>query len=68
MSETCLLNDTWILENNRGGGCQGSVVGHGKEVTQSSSALADSDTACACRVPGRRDHHPVCFALQVEPP
>lgn len=67
VSETCLLNDTWILENNRGGCCQGSVVGHGKEVTQSLSALAESDTACACSVLGRRNHRPVCFALQVEP-
>lgn len=69
-SETCLLNDTWILENNRCGCCQGSVMGHDNEVTQSSSALAsaESDAACACSVLGRRDCRPVCFAVQVEPP
>lgn len=33
-----LMADTWILENNRGGCCQGSVAGHENEVTQSSSA------------------------------
>lgn len=65
VAENCFLNDTWILENNRRGCCQGSVVGHENEVTQS---LAESDAACACSVLGRRNHHRVCFALQVEPP
>lgn len=70
VAETCFLNDTWILENNRRGCCQGSVVGHENKVTQSSAvpASAESDAACACSVLGRRNHHRVCFALQVEPP